>query len=356
MRLKNRYRLADFLTTLFIWLLSLFILSLVKLQDLNDQYIKEIYENQNITKCNIYYLILILGLSFGSLFGLLNSLVYPQYIKSNSFIKNLLIRALFFLLVFFISYIILIVVYHSNFLISYKEKELPLDNSILIFLFITVLINAFCDFVLLVRKNIGPSYFWYLLKGKYIKPREEERIFMFLDLSSSTTIAEKIGHLKFSLMLQECFQKLSSIILDYEAEIYQFVGDEAVLTWKINQRSNLEDCVSLYFHFTQILIHHKDQFIKKYDCVPQFKASLHMGKVTMTLVGDIKTEIVFHGDVLNTAARIQSLCNLYKSHLLISNTFYSKLKKMENYNFHPIQNVSLTGKKQTTTIYNVILK
>ena len=264
MTLKNRYRLADFLSTLFIWLLSISILSVVKLQDLNDQYVKEIYGNPYITKSNLYYLILVLGLSSGSLFGLLNSLVYPQFIKSNSFIKNLFIRSIFFLLVFFVSYSILITVYKSNFLAPYNtQKELQLESSILVFLLITILINSLCDFILLVRKNIGPSYFGYLLKGKYVSPKEEERVFMFLYLASSTPIAEKIGHLKFSLMLQDCFQQLSSIILDYEAEIYQFVGDEAVLTWKVNHRLNLEDCISLYFHFAQLLNHQKDQFIRK---------------------------------------------------------------------------------------------
>ena len=47
----------------------------------------------------------------------------------------------------------------------------------------------------------------------------------------------------------------------------------------------------------------------------------------MSTVGEIKTEIVYHGDVLNTAARIQSLCKNYHTDLLISeNFFYFKEK------------------------------
>ena len=355
MHLKFKYRTTDFLITLTIWVLSFLIISILKFEDINLQYINGTNVYQYITKKDIYYFALILGLSFGSLFGILNSLIYPRFIKSNSFLRNLLIRSIFFLVVFFISYVILIIFYKTKFLITYNElKEIQFDGNFLILFVSTILINSLCDFILLMRKNIGPSYFWYLLGGKYAKPKEEQRVFMFLDLASSTTIAEKIGHLKFSLMLQDCFHELSSILLDYDAEIYQFVGDEAVITWKVNNRLNLENCVSLYFHFTQLLSNQSYQFTKNYGCAPKFKASLHMGKVTMALVGNIKTEIVFHGDVLNTAARIQSLCNLYEAPLLISQTFYLHLKKKKDYSFHPIHNVSLTGKKKKITIYKVL--
>ncbi|WP_281765206.1 hypothetical protein [Neptunitalea lumnitzerae] len=85
-----------------------------------------------------------------------------------------------------------------------------------------------------------------LFLGTYKKPREENRIFLFLDLASSTTIAEDIGHLKFSKLLQDCFKILSSLLLDYEAEVYQYVGDEAVVTWKNNNSLNNVQCVNFF--------------------------------------------------------------------------------------------------------------
>jgi adenylate cyclase len=35
------------------------------------------------------------------------------------------------------------------------------------------------------------------------------------------------------------------------------------------------------------------------------KAGAHVGRVVATEVGTIKSEIVFHGDVVNTTARVQ---------------------------------------------------
>jgi adenylate cyclase len=38
-------------------------------------------------------------------------------------------------------------------------------------------------------------------------------------------------------------------------------------------------------------------------------------------IGEIKRDIAFHGDTINTAARIQSLCNTYNKSLLMSKGF-----------------------------------
>ena len=47
---------------------------------------------------------------------------------------------------------------------------------------------------LLIYDKYGPGNFRNLLLGKYFHPRIEERIFMFLDIRSSTAIAEKLGN------------------------------------------------------------------------------------------------------------------------------------------------------------------
>jgi adenylate cyclase len=48
--------------------------------------------------------------------------------------------------------------------------------------------------------------------------------------------------------------------------------------------------------------------------------------VVATQVGEIKSEIVFHGDVLNTSARIQGLCNDLGDDFLISRELMGRLE------------------------------
>lgn len=355
MKLKNQYRLTDFLITFIIWICSLTLLAFFKFQNIDEVYIAKIYEYKGVTKYNIFLVCLALGVSFGVLFGVLNSFVYPKLIKQASFLKSFLFRVFGFLVVFIVSYVMVVLGY-SNYVFGELNFSGEVVNSSVKSLFISaVIINSFSDFMLLVRKNIGPSYFNYLIVGRYIRPKEEERIFMFLDLKSSTTIAEKIGHVKYSLMLQECFKVLSSILLDYDAEIYQFVGDEAVITWRCRDNFNNEKCIMLFYHFINSLKEKENHFELNYGCVPKFKASLHTGKVTMAMVGDIKTEIVFHGDVLNTAARIQSLCNVYNCSLLLSSSFHAELSSSDKFITEKIQNINLPGKSMKQTIYKVAL-
>ena len=60
-----------------------------------------------------------------------------------------------------------------------------------------------------VSENIGPGVLANFFTGKYHTPIEEERIYMFLDMKSSTTIAENLGHVKYFEMLREYYSDLS---------------------------------------------------------------------------------------------------------------------------------------------------
>ena len=65
--------------------------------------------------------------------------------------------------------------------------------------------------------------------SKHLKPKDEKRIFMFLDLKSSTTIAEEIGHRRYFEFISDFIADVTTPILNNHGEIYQYVGDEIVI-------------------------------------------------------------------------------------------------------------------------------
>jgi adenylate cyclase len=138
--------------------------------------------------------------------------------------------------------VILFVIFNSSrFIIQLVFNANPrIQNSFfdvpdLIYIISLLLFSvAFARFITEIDRKLGKGNLWLVMTGRFFKPREEERIFMFLDLKASTTIAEKIGHYKFSLLIQDCFSDIS-VVERYEAEVYQYVGDEVVLTWKAKQ-------------------------------------------------------------------------------------------------------------------------
>ena len=181
---------------------------------------------------------------------------------------------------------------------------------------------------------------------------ELEKIFMFLDLKSSTETAETLGHFKYSRMLQDCFRDLS-IVDKYNAQIYQYVGDEAVLTWDIKKGLKDNNCVQTFFAFKRELLQRKSHYLDAYGMIPEFKAGLHLGKIVTAEVGELKREIAHHGDTINTAARIQEKCAILGRELLISENAKNSMAPLNSLKYHDEGEIRLKGKVNEVRIYSV---
>jgi len=218
----------------------------------------------------------------------------------------------------------------------------PFFAVTIIYIFISAMVVSFIW--QMVIKN-GPNVLINLMLGKYHNPREEHRIFMFVDLKGSTTLAEKIGHIKYSQFIQDCFADLTESAIKHKIEIYQYVGDEAVLTWNSVNGLQKNNCIYAFFYFQNSLRKKSDYYMSKYGVIPEFKAGVNSGFVIVTEVGIIKKEIAYHSDVLNTAARIQGKCNELKSELLISGEVKESLNPDNNLIFEDVGIFELRGKQ-----------
>jgi adenylate cyclase len=226
-------------------------------------------------------------------------------------------------------------------------------EAILSVLFFIVSSILLINFIIQVSRKFGPGNMLKMISGKYAKPREEQRIFMFLDLNDSTTIAERLGHLKYSSLLQDCFHDLTAVVISYEADIYQYVGDEVVLSWRISKGLDESNCIKTFFAFDSILNSKKLYYEDKYGHLPEFKAGLDMGTVTVTEIGDIKREIAYHGDVLNTASRIQHLCKIKHQKMMISEKLATHLQNNKQFTKILLGEINLKGKKTVTNLYSI---
>jgi adenylate cyclase len=208
-------------------------------------------------------------------------------------------------------------------------------------------------FILQINEKFGQGVLINFLLGRYHRPQEDKRIFMFMDLKSSTTYAEKLGHIKYSQLIQDCFFDLTDIVLLHEAKIYQYVGDEVVLSWDVDKGINHQNCLKTFFAYDNLLQSKSTYYKNKYGVIPEFKAGLNLGPVTVAEVGEIKKELAYHGDVLNTAARIQGTCNDYQKKLLVSEQLKFQFEKQTGYGFELLGDVILKGKEESVNIYAV---
>ena len=215
--------------------------------------------------------------------------------------------------------------------------------------FMTLLIS----FINQVNKKYGPGVLVPLLLGRYRNPKEEERIFMFMDLKSSTTTAETLGHLKYSSFIRDCFMDINQVLLPFRAQVYQYVGDEIVVTWVEDEGIKNNFCVDFYFACQRQFRDRAEYYKTSFGFLPDFKAGVHSGKVTAVEIGEVKRDIAYHGDTLNTASRIQSVCNEYNKGFLVSEYLFKKLGENQNIKSESLGTILLKGKAEKVGLVSI---
>lgn len=213
-------------------------------------------------------------------------------------------------------------------------------------------ISGLINFGFQINRKLGPGILINWVTGKYYTPREEERIFMFLDMRDSTSIAERLGTLKFSALVRDFFEDLTYPVLESRGSVSHYIGDEAVIYWAPNEGIRDANCLRLFFRMLRAIDLRGAYYRRTYGLVPEFKAGVHVGPVVATEVGELKSEIVFHGDTLNTTARIQALCNELGP-LLISGELESRLSVPGDLAIEPLGAHPLKGKAHEVELFSV---
>ncbi len=305
----------------------------------------------------------------GSVLGVLVGIPYTLleiYLKNKGLYKSSLglIMVKRTLLQFIITALVLLLGAFVNYYVDVRDPNIETDHLVftdyifsvtVMFLFIGGFLgNVILSVFRTLHLKIGEDIFFELLGGKYKPAVEEERTFLFLDLKASTTIAEKLGHTKYSYFIQDCFIDLNPAISNSMASMYKYVGDEAILTWPTEIAFKNSNCIKAFFRFRDQLESRRDYYMDTYGLVPQFKAGINAGLVMVAEVGVVKREIEYHGDVLNTAARIQGQCNEKKAWLLVSETVKNGLPPNHKYKVDLKGEVLLRGKTESVNIYELL--
>jgi class 3 adenylate cyclase len=297
----------------------------------------------------------------GILIGVLEIVYFSKWFIKKSFSKKILYKSLIYLVIILFFLIITFVGTANDPAVAITRKDFWssmwaffTDYSLLsVTVYITSIIVV-TQFYTEVSESIGHGVLSNFFLGKYYRPVVEERIFMFLDMRSSTTIAENLGHVKYFEMLKEYFADLSAPVVEYAGEIYQYAGDEVIVSWKLKNGLKNNNCIRCFFAMKESINGQAEQYKEQFGLLPQFKAGFHCGKVTTGEIGVLKKEIIFTGDVLNTTARIQGLCNLLHVDILISNDLIKKLDLDPRFQTKSLGEAELKGKGEKIELFTVI--
>ena len=300
---------------------------------------------------------LIAGVLFGAVVGVVNRFAETRWLRRKSFGVIVLIRtALYMAGLAVVAVIVMAILAATSLWPADEMVRLWQAFSFRYLLAIgiwLVLMVAGIDFLLEIRRVIGQQNLWRLFTGHYRQPRDEDRIFLFMDLEASTSMAESLGHKVYSRLIQECFQDLTLVALEYDAAIYQYVGDEVILSWPAGRVGSQSDSVRAFFFFERILAEKRSSYQERFGVVPVFRGGIDMGPVTATEIGDLKRDIAYHGDVLNTAARILGLCKERRQRLLVSDRVGDAVEADPTVRSSWRDEVIMKGKREQTTVYSL---
>jgi adenylate cyclase len=304
----------------------------------------------------IHVEIVVSALFFGCLLAVANHMAEAPVFRHRPFGQIILFKAGLYLLGFVAAGVIVNVIF-LLFLFTWDELQALWQITtgrtlVAIAVWMGVDLLAL-SFILEVRRKIGPGNLLALMTGKYHRPREEARVFLFLDLKGSTTIAERLGHIMYSQFIRHCFHDLTDFVFEYRAQIYQFVGDEVVLTWPGRDPNAERRSLGMFFAFKERLTERRGWYETKFGVAPEFRGGVEEGLVTATEVGDVKREIAFHGDALNTAARLLELCREYESPVLVSGRVNQVIARDKDWTTRLRGEVALRGKKDPVSVYGV---
>ena len=179
-----------------------------------------------------------------------------------------------------------------------------------------------------VNDLLGQGVLFDFVAGRYRRPRVEDRVLLFIDMESSTVIAERLGEAGFLDFLNRFVADVTEPIVAHRGAIHKYVGDEIIVTWPLAVGLRDGHCVRACFDALEELDKRANGYIRDFGHRANFRAALHCGPVVIGELGTIKMEIAFLGDTMNTAARLQQACRDTGQRVLASAALVNRLAAM----------------------------
>ena len=293
---------------------------------------------------------------------LIGSIVPAAYIYSTQFLfRYINIKMLPYYIYIFVHIVTLIIVtffiYILVGMIFFLEHVWePLNMQIAVVLSFVFAIIFTLDSML--KQFLGKKFLKDIVSGKYYKPKEEKRIFAFIDLCDSTKWAEKLNHDSFFRLINDFLWILDRCAYYYDGEIYKYLGDGVIIVWKCDAQ-NYQNVHGFLVELHREIDRKNVDFEKNYGKRIQFTMGMHEGNVLIGELGDTKKEIGYWGDTVNTVQRIQNACKNYCTSVLLSEPLFQHLldniKDMRSITYKRVEQVNFKGKQQTMNVIKLEL-
>ena len=229
------------------------------------------------------------------------------------------------------------------------EAKVPLG----VLIPVAFLVTGFLLLLDQLRQLVGGRTLRNIVLGRYHRARSEERFFLFVDVIGSTALAERLGPVAVNRFLDRVFRIASDPVDDHRGEVYQYVGDEMVITWTALDGRPQARPLACFFAIEAALARAGDEFRRDYGALPRLRGALHAGPVITGEVGGSRRAIVFHGDVMNTSSRLENATRDLSRGFLCSGDALSRIDGAAAYALEDLGLQQLRGREAPVRVYSV---
>jgi adenylate cyclase len=234
-------------------------------------------------------------------------------------------------------------------LMAQVDAAFPRGLLIVVCMLVTALLVMLHQTALVIGQRTARD----IVRGRYHRPRSEERFFLFVDIVGSTPVAERLGPLAVHRYLDRVFRTASAPVDEHRGEVHQYVGDEMVVTWTAAEGRPGARPLACLLAIESALARSAAEFQRDFGETPRMRAALHAGEVVTGEIGGTRRAIVFHGDVMNTASRIENLTRELGRPFLVSE---QALARMDGVGAYPLEDLGprqLRGRGEPLRVYAV---
>ena len=213
-----------------------------------------------------------LGVGLGLSLAALEHSRFAERMARLPFTVSVLVKTMAYVLLLTAILVVFGMIFGTIAINSGSGRSLLMWPEFYLFLGTTLALYMVIIFFRQLDRLLGPGVLVRVLLGRYRRPRREHRVFLFLDLKSSTTIAERLTKEAYYSFVNDFFSDLSLPVLNAAGEIYQYVGDEVVLTWKHAAGMRDANCLQVFFAIDAVIERRSKYYLDRYGVVPEYKA------------------------------------------------------------------------------------
>lgn len=182
------------------------------------------------------------------------------------------------------------------------------------------------------------------------KFKSNDRVILFTDIFSSSTLAENLSLIEFEELLEVYYNIVNSAIKRNNGEILKLTGDGILAYFDISLIKNaLNSGIEICRELEIVRKNNKNNLQYLYTGI-----GITAGKVLEGNIGsEIKYDYTVIGDVVNRASRLESITRKVNYFLIFDHYIFDYIKKEEFNNLIKIGKYQPKGKTDLLTIYTL---